>query len=110
MLDFAVNSMDPDGDDVRYHVDWGDGENETTSFQESGIDVIVAHSWSESGIYYIVIESEDIHGAIGDEFWGKFVVRNSKSINRPISQLFRCHSNLFLFLHLLLDIWRLNIE
>jgi hypothetical protein len=101
--DFDVNSVDPDGDNIRYHIDWGDGECETTTFQESGIDVIVAHSWFESGIYYIVIEPEDTHGANGDEFWGKFVVGKSKSIKRPILSFFHSYSNQFLLLQRLLE-------
>ena len=79
-LTFTFNAVDPDGDDVRYHVDWGDGENDTTSFEESGNDVTASHSWSKSGYYTIIAKAEDEYGAIGNESTFTFRIGNSKSI------------------------------
>jgi hypothetical protein len=60
--DYKFNSMDPDGDTVKYYIDWGDGNTDETGFNPSGTDVTVSHSWSASGKYTITAYAEDSTG------------------------------------------------
>ena len=55
-------SIDPDGDDIRYHIDWDDGTTEVTNWFPSGEIVGMSHSWVE-GVYLVRIKAEDIYGA-----------------------------------------------
>ena len=65
--EYTFNAVDPDGDDVRYIVDWDDGNSDTTDFSPSGTDVIVSHTWTEQGTYTIKAKAEDTNGLIGPE-------------------------------------------
>jgi len=66
--DYIFNAEDPNGDDVKYYVDWGDGNSETTGFNPSGTNVLVKHTWDEKGTYTIKARAEDTNGLIGP--WG----------------------------------------
>ncbi len=59
ILTFVLKSTDPDGDDVRYFIDWGDGRKTTTSFYKSGEGVSVEHTWNSIGKYVIKVQAED---------------------------------------------------
>jgi len=67
LLECNFSATDPDGDDVRYHIDWDDGESDVTDFYISGETVTVRHVYSEQGDFTITAYAEDIHGAIGPE-------------------------------------------
>ena len=100
--DFTLNSVDPNGDDVRFHIDWGDGNSETTSFTSSGSNLIVSHSWSEKGTYIIRIYAEDVHGATSGEIIGQMVIEKSKAINYSLFQFLQSHPILYLIIQKLL--------
>jgi hypothetical protein len=70
--EYTFNAIDPNSDDVRYVINWGDGDTETTGFNSSGSDVKVKHTYSEKGTYNITAKAQDIYGAEGPE--GKLVV------------------------------------
>ena len=57
---FTIITIDPDGDDVFYNIDWDDG---TTSGwigpYFSGEEIIVSHKWKVSGIYEIRAKAKD---------------------------------------------------
>jgi len=61
-----VYTIDPDGEDVMYIIDWGDGTISETAFYPSGEMVEINHEWSEPGIYYIKAKARDIHGAVSN--------------------------------------------
>jgi len=62
--EFYSVSTDPDGDQIYYFFDWGDG---TTSGWlgpfESEVECTEAHTYWESGYYEIKSKAKDIHGA-----------------------------------------------
>jgi len=64
--DYKFNSTDPNGDDVRYFIDWGDTITEWTVYYPSGSEVNLSHSW-EKGTYNITAKAQDIYGAEGPE-------------------------------------------
>jgi hypothetical protein len=100
--DFTLSSVDPNGDDVKFHIDWGDGDSETTSFTSSGSDLIVTHSWSEKGTYTIRVYAEDVYGAVSDETIGQMVIEKSKAINYSLLQFLQSHPYLLPILQKLL--------
>ncbi len=61
---FMFRSVDPDGDEVYYYIDWGDG-NETgwVGPYTSGEKAEISHSWEEPGTYTIQAKAKDSHGA-----------------------------------------------
>jgi len=59
---YLFRATDPDGNDVRYHIDWGDSKTETTRFGESGTDIMASHIWEADGTYTITAQAEDIFG------------------------------------------------
>ncbi|KYK24034.1 hypothetical protein AYK24_06885 [Thermoplasmatales archaeon SG8-52-4] len=93
--DFTFNAIDPDGDNVRYIIDWGDNNIDTTGFNPSGADVIVSHSWSETGSYEGSVYAEDEYEAKGNETIFTITIKKSKSIQNPILNWLQSHPNLF---------------
>jgi hypothetical protein len=65
--EFTFNSVDPDGDDVKYFIDWGDDTSEWTGFNPSGKVVKLKHLWNDEGAYNIIAKSQDIYGAESTE-------------------------------------------
>lgn len=63
--DYKLNAIDPDGDQVKYVIDWGDGKTDTTDLTPSGVDVIVSHTWSKKGDYTIKAHAQDEYGLNG---------------------------------------------
>jgi hypothetical protein len=63
--EYIFNAVDPDGDNVKYHIDWGDETSDETGLNPSGTDVIAPHSWSKSGNYVITAYAEDSKGLTG---------------------------------------------
>ena len=77
--DFDFTAIDPDGDDVKYHIDWGDGTDEWTLFGASGTPVTASHSWAEKLEYTITAYAQDSKGLDGPE--ETFVINIPRSRN-----------------------------
>jgi len=61
---FAAATFDPDGDQVAFRFDWGDGsESSWTSLVDSGSAAGEYHSWSSKGIYEVKVKAKDINNA-----------------------------------------------
>jgi hypothetical protein len=82
--DYKFNSMDPDGDTVKYYIDWGDGNTDETGFNPSGTDVTVSHSWSASGKYTITAYAEDSTGKTSGIL---SISENLRAISRHFSSI-----------------------
>jgi len=61
--EYSTYGTDPDGNQIRYYFDWGDGTGTWTSWVSSGSSASASHSWSSSGTYYIKTKSQDEWGA-----------------------------------------------
>jgi hypothetical protein len=60
---YNVSTVDSDGDNVSYFIDWGD--NTSTGWvgpYASGTGVTVSHSWSKKGAYDIRAKAKDVFG------------------------------------------------
>ena len=70
---FTIVSDDPEGDDVSYYVDWGDGTNTGwTDFYPSGQEVYLKKTYNEEGAYYIRARCKDSWGTTG---WVEHLIR-----------------------------------
>ncbi len=90
IYDYNFVTTDPDGDDVLYYIDWGDGTFEYWfGPYESGENVTKSHSWPPlTKLYEIQVRAKDIYGAESD--WGKMYVfvLNSRSATGSIIERF----------------------
>jgi hypothetical protein len=59
---YTTNTMDPDGDLVRYCWYWELGDIEWTPFYQSGETVSISHRWDDAGIHLVKVKAEDIYG------------------------------------------------
>jgi hypothetical protein len=107
MFTLTFNSVDPDGDDVRFIIDWGDGNTETTDWVGSGINKTVSHIAGPKGTYYINITAQDGNGAMSDVTTVKIVVGKSKAVTDNML-LLRILER-FPLLQRILNIWRDDI-
>jgi len=72
---FTFVSDDPEGKDVYYYIDWGDGEKEEwIGPYASGEVVTVTHTWTEENTYNIKAKSRDSDGIESDEATLEFSV------------------------------------
>jgi len=61
---FTATTTDPDGDQVAFKFDWGDGsQSDWTSFVNSGSSASKSHSWSTEGTYYVKVKAKDAYNA-----------------------------------------------
>ncbi len=63
---FTTSTTDPDGDDICYIFDWGEGRYDTSAFYPSGESLTMSHSWSSANTYSVKVIARDIMGAISD--------------------------------------------
>jgi hypothetical protein len=97
----TFNAVDPDNDNVKIHIDWGDGDTEVTDFVGSGTDVTVTHTYEFTGEEYDVVikaYAEDANGLIGPEAQQSMTVPRT---NAKIFELFDIFPNLFRLLNLI---------
>ena len=80
---YSAFTSDPDGDNISYLFDWGDGINDGwTDFVISGTMVNQSHKWWLSGTYEIKVKAKDCYSAQSE--WGTFTVtmpRNKILVN-----------------------------
>jgi PKD repeat protein len=63
---FNMVATDPDDDNVRYLVLWGDGIQSTTIYFRSGHSVDAAHQWSTWGFYTVQVYAQDPSNVTSD--------------------------------------------
>ena len=64
--DYTIQTTDPDQDDVKYYIDWGDNTTTITGFYESGEEIIVSHTWDTKGTYNVKVKAIDEYYAESD--------------------------------------------
>jgi hypothetical protein len=90
--EYTFSTIDPDGDDVYYYIDWGDNTNtDWLGPFKSGEEVKSSHAWNEDGVYIVKIKSKDLDEAESD--WGTIEinmprVKNNNRIPELIIWLF----------------------
>jgi hypothetical protein len=94
---YTFVAVDPNGDDVFYEIDWGDGHLDPwVGPHGSNVVIIRNHVWDERGDYTIRARAKDEYDAIGD--WSEFevtIVKKSRAMNVPFLNLLHSYLNLF---------------
>jgi hypothetical protein len=87
--------VDPDDDDVRIIIDWGDGSSDTTDFVTSGSDISVSHIWNTEDTYSITAKAEDEYGLIGPEASFSVTIPREKAIYNIFLQFLQSYIKYF---------------
>jgi outer membrane protein assembly factor BamB len=72
--EFNIEATDPEGNDLSYYVDWGDGTN--TGWMgpyPSGQEQTINHTWDKKGTYIILVKAKDNYSQESE--WGTLSVR-----------------------------------
>ncbi|KYK26507.1 hypothetical protein AYK20_03650 [Thermoplasmatales archaeon SG8-52-1] len=95
---FNFSSVDPDNDDVKYYIDWGDEYFNTTDFNHSGDKVMLSHLWRLDGTFTIKAKAEDQYGLESPVTEKIFKVPRNRGINNRYFNFLRFNPNIFLIL------------
>jgi agmatine deiminase len=80
---YSTQTTDPDGDQVYYMWDWGDGNMSAwTGPYASGATATAQKSWATKGTYAVKVKAKDVYGAESD--WSDLL-----AVTMPQSQLLR---------------------
>jgi hypothetical protein len=88
---WTFTSTDPDGDDIYYYIDWGDGYITTTDCFPSGTTVEECHTYSEQGSYIIKAKAVECPPGTLESDWSTLTVTmplNHSHLNHSISLYF----------------------
>ena len=70
---YTFTTVDVNGDDVYYYIDWGDGQvEEWVGPYNTGEDVEISHQWDTKGTYTIRAKAKDIYDI--ESNWGTLKV------------------------------------
>lgn len=86
--DYNFVATDPDGDNIYYYIQWGDGTN--TGWlgpYMTGENIIQSHTWSKKGTYNIRCKAKDIYD--DESSWGSLQVTMPRSKTNINSLLFK---------------------
>jgi outer membrane protein assembly factor BamB len=83
---YTIVSTDPEGNNISYYVNWGDGTNSGwIGPYTSGEEQTVNHTWNKKGTYTIQVKAKDNYSAESD--WGTLQVTMPTSYYIPFMQL-----------------------
>jgi hypothetical protein len=81
-------SEDPDGDNVSYYVEWGDGNSSGWSYYvESGQPMCFSHKWEDKIPKYLRVKARDIYEVESDWSYAWF---RDKSSNLELNNVEDC--------------------
>ena len=103
--DFNLNSTDPEGDNLLYYIDWGDGSKiESIGWVPSGEEQTVTHTWNKKGTYNIKAMTMDFYNAESEWMEHEVEMPKTKATNSPFITFLQNHPNLFPILRQILGI------
>jgi hypothetical protein len=103
---WTFHSEDPNGDQIKYIIDWGDGAGTETDCYPSCTPVEVCHTYTEQGTYTIKAKAKECTQDGLESDWAERIVnvpRNRAYINTPFLRFLQQHPYLFTILQLLLQ-------
>jgi len=78
---YTFNSVDSDGDEIYYYIEWGDDQTEVWDGPHaSEADVDIAHTYADQGTFIIEAKAKDSHGA--ESGWSTLQV--TMPVNQPV--------------------------
>jgi hypothetical protein len=101
---WTFHSSDPNGDDVQYIIDWGDGTSDTTPCTPSCTPYDVIHTYAAEGDYEIKAKAKDCcWGLEGPESTFKVSMPRNRARNTPVLQFLQNYLQMFPMLRLLVQ-------
>jgi len=102
--EYSLFSLDSDGDNVYYCINWSDGTEEMIiGPYESGIEVTANHTWNNRGKYTVKVKAIDTHNTESD--WATLEVSMPKNkIINPFERFLENHPYMFPLLRQLLGL------
>lgn len=84
-LKFTVSAEDPEGHEVYYTINWGDGQYKPYDGPySSGEEVTYTHAWSETGDYIVIIRAKDQYGAKSPQTTVKLTITKNRAVINPV--------------------------
>ena len=89
-ISYNFLSTDPEGHDIYYSIDWGDGNYMPyTGPYSSGEEVTFSHAWSDPDQYTIKVKAKDEYEGVSPQSSFKVQIsKNRASLNLGFLQLF----------------------
>ena len=85
---YTTSTIDPDGDQVNYLWEWGDGDNSGwLGPYNSGVLCEAKHTWNTKNNYNIKVKAKDSHGA--ESLWSEPLPITMPYSYKPIHQSFK---------------------
>jgi len=84
--EYKLKTYDPEGDQVRYIIDWGHGDIKSTFFVNSGDELIVRHTWSFTNNYKITVYAKDEFGGKSEKATLEVTMIKNKQISKSLLQ------------------------
>jgi hypothetical protein len=95
--EFCINAIDPDGDEIYYYLNWGDGE--TSGWISENCS---SHSWNEVGTYTIGVKVKDEFDAESPLTELQLVIQKSKvKSDKSFPHFFQIVSKYIKFLYII---------
>jgi hypothetical protein len=86
---YTTSTTDPDGDDISYMFDWGDGTfSGWVGPIRSGETISAKKTWNAKGTYQVKVVAKDAHG-INSVWSDPLPITMPYSYNRPILQFLK---------------------
>jgi len=95
--EFSFQASEPDGEQVRFLINWGDGTTEESNWVSSGTALTLAHAYGQAGYYVLQATAVDSAGAQAADAGG-FVVAASMPPLKPEPPVGPTSAGLFQYL------------
>ena len=60
--EFVLSASDPEGGLIQFFVEWGDGSVEYSDWMQSGVSVVLSHTFESQGVYDVTFYASDEQG------------------------------------------------
>jgi hypothetical protein len=107
---YSVVATDPDGNDISYYIDWGDGTNSGwLGPHQSAEEIVASHTWNKRGSYTIRAKAKDVYGM--ESAWGTLKITMPADLPKTFSflqvleRLLDRYPRLFPILRFILDFY-----
>jgi len=103
--EYSLVSSEPDGDDIYYYIDWGDGDNEEwVGPFTSDVKQTFTHTWTEQNNYVIKGKSRDEYGFESEWTTLEISMPKNKAIHHPFLDFLQEHPYMFPLLRQILKL------
>ncbi len=104
-LCWEFHSDDPNDNQVKYIIEWGDGASEETDYYPACTPVEVCHTYEEDGTYTITATAKDEKGLVSGESTFEVTIPRGRTVFHPLLlRFFERFPNIFPLLRYLLGL------